>query len=86
MVAGIVRPRYRSSMAQVEVLAEMAANVWQVHVELGQVVAEGDIVVILESMKMEIPVEAPSAGTVTALNVAPESQVQDGDVIAIITT
>jgi acetyl-CoA carboxylase biotin carboxyl carrier protein len=72
--------------SQVEVIAELAANVWQVAVEVGQRVEEGDVVVILESMKMEIPVEAPSAGTVTALNVAPETQVQDGDVIAVITT
>ncbi len=67
-----------------DVLAELAANVWQVPVSVGQHVNEGDVLVILESMKMEIPVEAPCAGTVTAMNVAPESQVQDGDVIAVI--
>jgi biotin carboxyl carrier protein len=71
---------------QVEVLAELAANVWQVHIEVGQRIEEGAVVVILESMKMEIPVESPCSGTVTTLNVAPESQVQDGDVIAVITT
>jgi biotin carboxyl carrier protein len=68
----------------VDVTAELAANVWQVHVEVGQHVEEGDVVVILESMKMEIPVEAPCSGTITVLNVAPESQVQDGDVMAVI--
>jgi biotin carboxyl carrier protein len=77
--------RYIHPMAApVNVIAELAANVWQVQVEVGQQVAEGDVVAILESMKMEIPVEAPCAGTITALNVAPESQVQDGDVIAVI--
>jgi acetyl-CoA carboxylase biotin carboxyl carrier protein len=67
-----------------EVHAEITANVWQVHVEAGQSVAEGDTLVILESMKMEIPVEAPVAGTVTDVKVKPEDQVQEGDLIAII--
>ena len=49
-----------------DVLAEIAANVWQVPAEAGQVVAEGDTIAILESMKMEIPVLAPVAGTVTS--------------------
>lgn len=67
-----------------EVRTEITANVWQVRVEVGQVVAEGDELVVLESMKMEIPVESPVAGTVTELRVAPEDQVQEGDVIAIV--
>ena len=67
-----------------EVLAEITANVWQVPAEVGQQVAEGDTLVILESMKMEIPVEAPVGGTVTEVRVAPEDQVQEGDVIAVI--
>ena len=67
-----------------EVMAEITANVWQVPAEVGQTVAEGDTLVILESMKMEIPVEAPVGGTVTELRVAPNDQVQEGDVIAVI--
>jgi biotin carboxyl carrier protein len=67
-----------------EVLAEITANVWQVPAEVGQEVAEGDTLVILESMKMEIPVEAPVDGVVKELRVAPEDQVQEGDVIAVI--
>jgi acetyl-CoA carboxylase biotin carboxyl carrier protein len=67
-----------------EVLAEITANVWQVHVEPGQTVAPGDTIAILESMKMEIPVEAPVGGTVTEVRVKPDDQVQEGDVIAII--
>jgi biotin carboxyl carrier protein len=65
-----------------EVRAEITANVWQVHAEVGQTVAEGDTIAILESMKMEIPVEAPVAGTVTAVHVKPDDQVQEGDLIA----
>ena len=67
-----------------EVRAEITANVWQVHAEVGQTVAEGDTIAILESMKMEIPVEAPVAGTVTAMHVKPDDQVQEGDLIAVI--
>ena len=67
-----------------EVRAEITANVWQVNVEVGQAVAEGDTIAILESMKMEIPVEAPVAGTVSEVRVTPDSQIQEGDVIAVI--
>ena len=67
-----------------EVLAEITANVWQVRTEVGATVAEGDELVILESMKMEIPVVAPVAGTVTEIRVKPDDQIQEGDVVAVI--
>ena len=67
-----------------EIKAEMAANVWQVPAEVGAVVAAGDVLVILESMKMEIPVEAERAGTITEVRVKPDDQVQDGDVLVVI--
>jgi biotin carboxyl carrier protein len=67
-----------------EVRAEITANVWQVRVEVGQRVAIDDELVILESMKMEIPVVAPVAGTVVEVRVAPDTQVQEGDVVAVI--
>ena len=67
-----------------EIRAEITANVWQVRCEVGQAVAEGHELVILESMKMEIPVEAPCAGVVTEIRVKPEDQVIEGDVIAVI--
>ena len=67
-----------------EVRAEMAASVWQVQTEVGARVSEGDELVILESMKMEIPVTAPIGGVVRELRVAAEDQVQEGDVIAVI--
>jgi acetyl-CoA carboxylase biotin carboxyl carrier protein len=69
-------------MADVE--AEMVANVWKVLVQPGATVAEGDTLVILESMKMEIPVVAPQGGTVTAVNVVEGGVVQEGDVIAVV--
>jgi acetyl-CoA carboxylase biotin carboxyl carrier protein len=68
----------------VEVLAEMVANVWKVVVSTGDAVAAGDPLVILESMKMEIPVESPVAGTVREVRVQEGGVVQEGDVIAVI--
>jgi biotin carboxyl carrier protein len=67
-----------------EVRAEMVANVWKVVVTQGDTVEEGDTLVILESMKMEIPVVAESGGTVSELKVAEGDVVQEGDVIAVI--
>jgi acetyl-CoA carboxylase biotin carboxyl carrier protein len=67
-----------------EIRAEITANVWQVRVEVGQEVAEGDELVVLESMKMEIPVVSPLSGRVTEIRVAPDTQVQEGDVVAVI--
>jgi acetyl-CoA carboxylase biotin carboxyl carrier protein len=67
-----------------DVLAEITANVWQVRTEVGATVAEGDELVILESMKMEIPVTAPVAGTIAEIRVQPEDVVHEGDVVAVI--
>ena len=67
-----------------EVRAEMVANVWQVVASEGDTVADGDTLVILESMKMEIPVLAEDAGTLTKLAVAEGDVVQEGDLIAVI--
>ena len=68
-----------------EVQAEMVANVWKVVAAEGEQVDDGDTLVILESMKMEIPVIAEEAGTLSELKVAEGDVVQEGDVIAIIT-
>lgn len=65
-----------------EVRAEIAANVWQVRTEVGASVDEGDELMILESMKMEIPVLSPLRGRVAAIHVEPEDQVQEGDLVA----
>ena len=67
-----------------EVRAEMVANVWKVVVNEGDPVEDGDTLVILESMKMEIPVVAESTGNVRQLKVAEGDVVQEGDVIAVI--
>lgn len=67
-----------------EIRAEVPANVWQVVVEEGQLIAEGDVIVILESMKMEIPVATEVPGVVRELHVEPNASVQAGDLIALI--
>jgi biotin carboxyl carrier protein len=67
-----------------EVRAEMVANVWKVVATEGDQVQDGDTLVILESMKMEIPVLAEEAGTLAKLHVAEGDLVQEGDLIATI--
>ncbi|HVX70752.1 MAG TPA: biotin/lipoyl-binding carrier protein [Mycobacteriales bacterium] len=67
-----------------EIRAEMVANVWKVLVSEGDRVEDGDTVVILESMKMEIPVLAEGAGSVSQLLVAEGQVVQEGDLIAVV--
>lgn len=62
-----------------EIVAEMVANVLSVEVTAGDTVAAGDTVVLLESMKMEIPVIAEHGGVVTAVKVGPGDVVQEGD-------
>jgi acetyl-CoA carboxylase biotin carboxyl carrier protein len=71
-------------MQVAEVRAEMVANVWKVVAAEGDAVADGDTLVILESMKMEIPVLAEDAGTLSRLAVAEGDVVQEGDLIAVI--
>jgi biotin carboxyl carrier protein len=67
-----------------DVVAEMVANVLVVSVAPGDRVAVGDAVVLLESMKMEIPVLTEQAGTVTAVKVGNGDVVQEGDVLLTI--
>jgi acetyl-CoA carboxylase biotin carboxyl carrier protein len=67
-----------------EIRAEMVANVWKVVATPGQQIQDGDTLVILESMKMEIPVLAESDGTLTKLAVAEGDVIQEGDLIAVI--
>ncbi|MNY74967.1 Glutaconyl-CoA decarboxylase subunit gamma [compost metagenome] len=62
----------------------IAGNLWQVQVQPGQPVAAGDVLVILESMKMEIPVLAPVAGVVCDIRVQPGSAVRAGQRVVVI--
>ena len=67
-----------------EIVAEMVANVLSVAVEAGDKVTVGDVVILLESMKMEIPVIAEDEGTVRAVKIAPADVVQEGDVLVVL--
>ena len=71
-------------MSTSEILAEMVASVLSVAVEAGAQVAVGDTVILLESMKMEIPVLAEVAGTVREVRVVPGDVVQEGDLLLVL--
>lgn len=73
-------------MSQCEVESEVTGNVWKIEKKVGDIVAEDDVIMILESMKMEIPVEAPEAGTLVEILVKEEDQVDEDQVVAIIQT
>ena len=68
-----------------EIVSELVANVLSIEVAEGDRVEAGDTVVLLESMKMEIPVIAEAAGTVTAVKVAAGDVVQEGDPLVELT-
>ncbi|HZE38115.1 MAG TPA: biotin/lipoyl-binding carrier protein [Stackebrandtia sp.] len=65
-----------------EIRAEMVANVWKVVAKQGDEITEDDPIVILESMKMEIPVHSEDGGTVVEIAVNEGDVVQEGDLIA----
>jgi acetyl-CoA carboxylase biotin carboxyl carrier protein len=67
-----------------EVAAHIAGVVWKIECAVGDQVAEGDTVVVLESMKMEMPVEAEEAGTVTEIRCAEGQAVQEGDTLVVL--
>lgn len=67
-----------------EVKAELVGNVWKVEAKAGDRVEEDDVLIILESMKMEIPVVAPIAGTVKEILVKEQDVVKEGQVLAVI--
>lgn len=71
-------------MARIEVKAEVTGKVWKILVPVGQRVEADDPVMVVESMKMEIPVTSEQEGTVVELRVAEGDAVEDGQVVAIV--
>jgi acetyl-CoA carboxylase biotin carboxyl carrier protein len=67
-----------------DVEAHITGTVWKVECQVGDAVQEGDTVVILESMKMEMPVEAEDGGTVAEIRCAEGQAVQEGDVLVVL--
>jgi acetyl-CoA carboxylase biotin carboxyl carrier protein len=69
-------------VAQVE--ANITGTVWKIEVSVGDTIEEGDTVVILESMKMEMPIESEDDGTVAEIRVEEGQSVQEGDVLVVL--
>jgi acetyl-CoA carboxylase biotin carboxyl carrier protein len=64
--------------------AHITGTVWKIEIEVGDQVEEGDTVVILESMKMEMPVEAEDSGVVTEIRVQEGQSVSEGDPLVVL--
>jgi len=73
-------------MAKIEVPSEVTGNVWKITASVGDTMAAEDVIMILESMKMEIPIEAPEAGKLVELLVKEEDSVDEDQVVAVIET
>jgi acetyl-CoA carboxylase biotin carboxyl carrier protein len=67
-----------------EVRAHITGTVWKIEATVGTQVSEGDIIVILESMKMEMPIESPCAGKVKEVKVKEGEAVDEGKVVALV--
>lgn len=67
-----------------ELTASMAGSVWKIMVKEGDLISEGQEVIVLESMKMEIPISAEKSGTVTSVKVNENDFVNEGDVLVIV--
>jgi acetyl-CoA carboxylase biotin carboxyl carrier protein len=77
-------PDYRGAAKLPEVEAHITGTVWKIEVEVGDNVSEGDTVVILESMKMEMPVEAEDPGVVKEILVEEGQSVSEGDPLVVL--
>jgi acetyl-CoA carboxylase biotin carboxyl carrier protein len=67
-----------------EVEAQIAGNVWKIEKRVGDEVAAEEVLIIIESMKMEIPVEAPCAGRIAEIRVEEGENIEEGAVLAVI--
>ena len=67
-----------------DVTAHITGTVWKIECKVGQAVSAGDTLVILESMKMEMPIEAEEPGTVKEIRCAPAQAVNEGDVLLVL--
>ncbi len=71
-------------MSEIQIKADIAGSIWKIVKAVGNRVAEGDQIMIMESMKMEIPVIASEKGTIKEISVAEGDTVQEGTVLAIL--
>ncbi|HEY6598264.1 MAG TPA: acetyl-CoA carboxylase biotin carboxyl carrier protein subunit [Pseudomonadales bacterium] len=73
-------------MANHRVESEVTGSVWKVVVAVGDMVASGDVLMVLESMKMEIPLESPVSGRVAELLARPQDVVAEGQVLVVVSS
>ncbi|MDX2203894.1 MAG: biotin/lipoyl-binding carrier protein [Hyphomicrobiaceae bacterium] len=71
-------------MADIEARTEVAGSVWKILAEVGQRIEAGDTIMLIESMKMEIPVTADATGTLARLLVEEKSPVAEGQLVAVL--
>jgi acetyl-CoA carboxylase biotin carboxyl carrier protein len=85
LLGGAARSAYTEAMA-LELLAPITGTIWEIKVKVGEQVSADQVLIVLESMKMEVPVEAPEAGKVAAVSVEKGQSVEEGDVLLLIET
>ncbi len=71
-------------MNKIQVVSEVTGNIWQIECAVGDKVSKDDILMVLESMKMEIPVEAPCAGNIFEVLVREQDSVEENQAVVII--
>jgi acetyl-CoA carboxylase biotin carboxyl carrier protein len=71
-------------MSEQSVQSDISGSVWKIQVKVGDRVSEDDTLIVMESMKMEIPVAAPCAGTILSLQVGEGDTITEGQVLAVI--
>ena len=82
--ASAARGGYSAAPHGIDVEAHITGTVWKIEVAVGDEVSDGDTVVILESMKMEMPVEAEDDGKVAEIRCEEGQSVQEGDVLVVL--
>ena len=72
------------SALSIEVEAQITGNVWKIEVAVGDSVEEEDVLLVVESMKMEIPVEAPESGRVAEIRAEEGQPIEEGDILVVL--
>ena len=68
----------------IEIEAQITGNVWKIEKAVGDDVEEEDVILIIESMKMEIPVEAPCSGRIAEIRTAEGESIEEGDILVVL--
>ena len=68
----------------IEVEAQITGSVWKIEVKVGDAVEDEDVLLVIESMKMEIPVEAPAAGRVAEIRVEEGQAIEEGEILVVL--